>query len=281
MADELRTSDHPRVGLALSGGAARGIAHVGVLRALEEQAIPIDAIAGASAGALVGGAYAAGLSIARLEELARSFRWRHMGRMAFSRLGLQSNVRMERFLRDRLPVTRFEELKIPFAALVTDLHRGTPVVMRDTGDLPFAIRASNCLPALYVPVRDSNGRLLVDGGLVANLPISYTRELGADIVIAVDVGADGARFMDVPRTALGVLTQTFVAVERIVSSQESKDADLIIVPRVGHIRWDETRRADELLKAGYEAALESIGEIKKLIEQWDVSPNRTVSLANR
>jgi len=281
MTDELRISDRPRVGLALSGGAARGIAHVGVLRALEEHAIPIDAIAGASAGALVGGAYAAGLSISELEELARNFRWRHMGRMAFSRLGLQSNSRMERFLRTRLPVTRFENLKIPFAALVTDLHKGTPVVMRDTGDLPFAIRASNCLPALYVPVRDSDGRLLVDGGLVANLPISYTRELGADIVIAVDVGADGARFMDVPRTALGVLTQTFVAVERIVSRQERNDADLIIVPRVGHIRWDETRRADELLKAGYEAALESIGEIKKLIEQWNVSPNRTVSLANR
>ena len=150
-------SDRPRVGLALSGGAARGIAHVGVLRALEEHAIPIDAIAGASAGALIGGAYAAGLSIAQLEELARNFRWRHMGRMSFSRLGLQSNARMEKFLRARFPITRFEDLKIPFAAMTTDLRTGEVVVMRDTGDVAFAIRASCCLPALYVPVRDSAG----------------------------------------------------------------------------------------------------------------------------
>src|ERR1043166_1483143 len=240
-------SNRPRVGLALSGGAARGIAHVGVLRALEEDNIPIEALAGASAGALGGGAYAAGLSIGELEVLAREFRWRRMARFSFSRLGLQSNARMEAFLRARLPVTRIDDLKIPFIAMATDLRSGTAVAIRD-GDVAFAIRASTCLPALYVPVRDSQARLLVDGGLVANLPISYVRELGAEIVIAVDVGAAGARFMESPRTALGVLTQTFVAVERIVSNQERDNADLVIAPKVGHIRWDETRRADEFLK---------------------------------
>ncbi|MDX6576284.1 MAG: hypothetical protein QOE96_2237 [Blastocatellia bacterium] len=266
--------NRPRVGLALSGGAARGIAHVGVLRALEENAIPIDAIAGASAGALIGGAYAAGLSIAQLEAMARKFRWRHMGRPSFSRLGLQSNAPMEKFLRANLPVTRFEDLRIPFAAMATDLKTGTAVVLRDTGDLTFAIRASVCLPAFYVPVRDPEGRLLVDGGLVANLPISHTRELGADIVIAVDVGADGARFMDRPRTALGVLTQVFVAVERIVSNQETANADLIITPKVGHIRWDETRRTAEFLKIGYETAMESIAGIRGLIEQHTLARDR-------
>jgi NTE family protein len=260
-------SHRPRIGLALSGGAARGIAHVGVLRALEENAIPIDAIAGASAGALIGGAYAAGLSIAELEAMARKFRWRHVSRLSFSRLGLQSNAPMTEFLRASLPVTRFEELRIPFAALATDLQTGTAVVMRDRGDVIFAIRASVCLPAFYVPVQDDEGRLLVDGGLVANLPISYARDLGVDIVIAVDVGADGARFMNRPRTALGVLTQVFVAVERVVSNQESAKADLIIVPKVGHIRWDETRRAAEFLKIGYETALDSIDQIKDLIER--------------
>lgn len=265
--DKPSQMNRPRIGLALSGGAARGIAHVGVLRALEENAIPIDAIAGASAGALIGGAYAAGLSIAQLEAMARKFRWRHISRFSFSRLGLQSNAPMEKFLRASLPVTRFEELRIPFAALATDLQTGTAVVFRDQGDLTIAIRASNCLPAFYVPVRDSEGRLLVDGGLVANLPISYTRDLGVDFVIAVDVGADGARFMDRPRTALGVMTQVFVAVERIVSNQEKEKADLIIIPKVGHIRWDETRRAEEFLKIGYETALESIDQIKDLIEQ--------------
>src|SRR5712664_3399918 len=154
MVDQSRKINSPRVGLALSGGAARGMAHVGVLRALEENAIPIDAIAGASAGALIGGAYAAGLSIAQLETMARKFRWRHMGRLSFSRLGLQSNAPMENFLRANLPVTRFEDLRIPFAALATDLADGTAVVMRDKGDLTFAISASVCLPAFYIPVRD-------------------------------------------------------------------------------------------------------------------------------
>jgi NTE family protein len=273
MSYEPAKADRPRIGLALSGGAARGIAHVGVLRALEENAIPIDAIAGASAGALIGGSYAAGLSIAELEAMARKFRWRHMGRISFSRLGLQSNAPMEKFLRANLPVTRFEDLRIPFAALATDLQTGTAVVMRDTGDLTFAIRASVCLPAFYVPVRDPEGRLLVDGGLVANLPISHTRDLGADIVIAVDVGADGARFMNTPRTALGVLTQVFVAVERVVSKQEAASADLIIAPKVGHIRWDETRRAAEFLKIGYETALASIDQIKDLIDRKVVLRN--------
>jgi NTE family protein len=268
-----RKLNRPRVGLALSGGAARGMAHVGVLRAFEENAIPIDAIAGASAGALVGGCYAAGLSISQLTEMAHKFRWRHISRPSFSRLGLQSNKPMEKFLRDTLPVTRFEELRIPFAAMATDLKTGTVVVMRDQGDLALALRATTCLPAFYAPVKDGEGRLLVDGGLVANLPVNYTRELGADIVIAVDLNADGAKFFDRPRTALGVLALVFVAVERVVSNQETAQADLVIVPKVGHIRWDQTRRVDELMKIGYESALESIDQIKDLIERKTVALN--------
>lgn len=259
--------NRPRIGLALSGGAARGIAHVGVLRALEENEIPIDAIAGASAGALIGGSYASGLSVEQLEAMARKFRWRHTSRLSFSRLGLQSNARMEQFLQTHLPTTRFEQLRIPFAAMVTELHSGNLIVMRDTGDLAFAIRASTCIPGLYVPARDGNGRQLVDGGLVCNLPIRQTRQLGADIVIGVDLNAAGATFFDKPRTLLGVMARTFVAVEGIVSRQERAEAELIIVPKIGHIRWDQTKRGDELIKAGYDAARESIDGIKRLIEQ--------------
>lgn len=265
MSIEISHRDRPRIGLALSGGAARGIAHVGVLRALEENNVRIDAIAGASAGALIGGSYAAGLPLDELVLMARAFRWRHMARFSFSRLGLQTNAKMEKFLRAHLPVTRFEDLKIRFAAVAMDLHKGTPVVFRDQGDLPFAIRASTCIPAVYTPVRDSQGRWLVDGGLVASLPISYARDLGADIVIASDVNFDGARFFGDPKTAMGVLTHTFVAVERIVANQDRADTDVLITPKVGHIRWDQTRRADELLQAGYEAAMESMDRIKSLV----------------
>jgi NTE family protein len=278
--DSSLMTDRPRIGLALSGGAARGIAHVGVLRALEENSIPINAIAGASAGALVGGCYAAGLTIEQLEGLVRKFRWRQTGRMSFSRLGLQSNACMETFLRANLPTTRFEELHIPFAAMATDLRAGTVVVMRDTGDLAFAIRASTCIPGLYVPVRDADGRQLVDGGLVANLPIRHTRQLGADLIIGVDLGAEGATFFDQPRTILGVLARTFVAVERVVNHQERDEADLIIVPKIGHIRWDQTRRAQELLDAGYEAGLESINRIRELFDRHTALLNQTARSVN-
>ena len=262
---DLSRSDRPRIGLALSGGAGRGIAHVGVLRALTENQIPIDAIAGASAGALAGGSFAAGLSIDDLEEMARGFRWRHTQRFSFSRLGLQSNAGLEKFLRAKLPVTRFEDLKVPFAAMVTDLLKGELIVLRDRGDLPFAIRASCCIPFLITPVKDSQGRLLIDGGIVANLPISHARDLGADIVIAVDVNSDGVRFVTNPRTALGVLAYTFAAVERIVSNQERQAADVLITPKIGHIRWDQTRRSHELVKLGYEAGLAAIDEIRAVI----------------
>ena len=265
MADSKST--RPRVGLALSGGAARGIAHVGVLRALVENDIPIDAIAGASAGALIGGCFAAGVPIERLEEMAATFRWRHTQRFSFSRLGLQSNAPMEKFLRTFLPVTRFEDLKIPFAAMVTDLRKGELIVKRDRGDLPFAIRASCCIPFVMMPIKDDEGRLLIDGGIVQNLPIGQTRALGADIVIAVDVNLDGVRFFERPRTALGVLAQTFIAVERIVSNQERADADVQIVPKVGHIRWDQTRRAKELIECGYQAGLAAIEEIRSVINK--------------
>ena len=277
----MESSDKPdrvRVGLALSGGAARGIAHVGVLRALVENGISIDAIAGASAGALIGGCYAAGLSVERLGQMAGTFRWRHTQRPSFSRLGLQSNARMEKFLRANLPVTRFEDLKIPFAAMVTDLRKGELIVLRDHGDLPFAIRASCCIPFFMAPIEDDKGRLLIDGGIVQNLPVSQARDLGADIVIAVDVNFDGIKFFDRPHTALGVLAYTFIAVERIVSNQERRNADLLIVPKVGHIRWDQTRRADELIRAGYEAGVESIDAVKKIIESHSAMrrPKETV-----
>jgi NTE family protein len=259
--------DRLRVGLALSGGAARGIAHVGVLRALVENDIPIDAIAGASAGALIGGCYAAGVSIDHLIEMASTFRWRHTQRPSFSRLGLQSNARMETFLRAHLPVTRFEDLKVPFAAMVTDLMKAELIVMRDRGDIPFAIRASCCIPFFMAPIEDQDGRLLIDGGIVQNLPISQTRALGADIVIAVDVNLDGVRFFERPTTALGVLARVFIAVERIVSNQEREHADVLIVPKIGHIRWDQTWRSKELIECGYQAGLAAIAEIKAVIER--------------
>jgi NTE family protein len=258
--------ERPTIGLALSGGAARGIAHVGVLRVLAEHHIPIDFIAGTSAGAVVGGALAAGMSIAEIEKLGRTLRWRDMGRMTLSRLGVQSNARLEEFMRARLPVTRFEELPIPFAAVATDLHSGSAVILSGEGDVAFAVRASCAIPGWYVPVTDEHGRQLVDGGLVANIPSAAARSLGADLVIAVDVNFEGAKFLGQPQSAIGVLLQSMMVVQRTASAHQLQDADVVVRPRVGHIRWDEMTRAGELIAAGEEAARATIERIKHLLE---------------
>jgi NTE family protein len=259
--------NYPRIGLALSGGAARGNAHVGVLRALAENNIRIDVIAGTSAGAIVGGALAAGMPLDDIEEFGRKLRWRKIGRVTISRFGLQTNQRLERYLRARLPISKFEDLPIPFAAVATDLKTGGAVVMRDRGDLPFAIRASCTIPGWYVPVTDEHGRQLVDGGLAAVVPATFARSLGADIVIAVDVNGDGATFMGSRGSVIGVILQALLAVQKTASRYQLESADLVITPKVAHIRWDQVRRADELIRAGYQAGLESVPRIQALIKE--------------
>jgi NTE family protein len=263
--DVAKQIQRPRVGLALSGGVARGNAHIGVLRVLEENSIPVDYIAGTSAGALVAGGYAAGMTVSQLTEVGRSLRWRDVGRMTLSRLGIQSNARMEEFVRSRLPVKRFEETRIPLAIVAADLHSGSAVIMTE-GDIAFAVRASCALPGWYVPVVDDHGRHLVDGGLVANIPTAAVRSLGADIVIAVDVNGEGAKFLGPPQSIIGVLFQSIMVVQRTAAMHQLHDADLVIRPRTGHIRWDEMGRVDEFIAIGEQAARSTIDRIKRLIE---------------
>jgi NTE family protein len=280
---ETKHWQRPRVGLALSGGAARGAAHVGVLKVLTEHGVPIDCVAGTSAGALVGGAFAAGVSLAEIAEYARTMRWRDFGKLTFSRLGVQTNARMEEYVRARFPVLRFEELQIPFAAVATDLRTGTAVVLRDRGDVAFAIRASCAIPGWYVPVVDEHGRQLVDGGLVANVPTAAARSLGADLVLAIDVNAEGAKFLGSSQSAIGVLLQSFLVVQRMATAQQLRAADIVIAPQVGHIRWDEMTRADELMAAGEQAALAALEQIKALLAPppLEVEPNWLQRLLRR
>lgn len=242
------------------------MAHVGVLRALVEKKVPIDCVAGTSAGSLVGGAFATGLPLDQIEDFGRTMRWRDVGRMTVSRLGVQSNERLEQYLRERLPITRFEDLPIPFAAVATELESGAAVIMRDRGDVPFAIRASCAIPGWYVPVTDEQGRHLVDGGLVAIIPASVARSLGADIVVAVDVNADGAGFLGPTSSVVGVLLQSMLVVQKTASHYQVSMSDYVIKPKVGHIRWDEMGRSEELMAAGYEAGLQAAPEILELIE---------------
>jgi NTE family protein len=253
-----------------------------------ENNIRIDCIAGTSAGSMVGGAFAAGMSVDQIAEFGRTLRWRDIGRVTMSRLGVQSNERLEQYLRARMPVARFEELQMPFAAVATELKTGAALVMRDQGDVPFAIRASCAIPGWYVPVTDEQGRQLVDGGLVAIVPTSVARSLGADIVIAVDVNREGATFIGPTSSVIGVLLQSILLVQKTASSYQLQMSDLVISPKVGHIRWDEMGKAEELMEIGYAAGIESIPRVREIIDEaikaqpkWYQLRRRKKSLAKR
>ena len=174
-----------RLGLALSGGAARGLAHVGVLQALDEAGIPVACIAGTSAGSLAGAVYAAGIRGQQLADLALTVRWRNVTHPAWSPLGFFSFAPLQSYLVQLLGDLTFAQLAIPYAAVAADLHTGQAVVLKE-GSVALAVRASCTVPMLVTPVK-IGGRSLVDGGIANNLPISLVRDLGADVVVAVNL----------------------------------------------------------------------------------------------
>lgn len=253
----------PVVGVALGGGVARGIAHIGVLRELEKNKIPIDLIAGTSVGSLIAGAYAAGLSTAQLEQLAHTISWSDLGRMTVSRLGFYNNARTEEYIRATFPVDRFEKLRIPLGVVATDLQAGKMVVFTE-GDLALAIRASCAIPCYYTPVM-VNGRLMVDGGLVGHLPAAVTRGMGADIVIAVDVNSQSLPIPP-PTNIFTVMSQALSIMGRSSVSYLYQEADVVIHPRVEHVKPDDLSKTDEMIEAGETAARSVIHTIERLLE---------------
>ncbi len=256
-----------KIGLALSGGGARGFAHLGVIKALVENDIPIDLIAGTSAGSFVGGAFAAGMTVDEIIRIGRKLSWFNIAGFSYSPRGLLSNAAMGTFIVQNFPVTKFEELKIPFAACACDLETGGEVVFKETGDLALAIRASCAIPGVFVPVDFPDGSHLIDGGVVSPMPTKAVRDLGADIVIAVDLIACGSTYWGKPSTLLGTFFQSAMMLLRTASRNQHYQADIVIEPQIAHIRPDEIAKREELIELGYDAASEKIQDIKNLIAQ--------------
>lgn len=253
-----------KVGLALSGGGARGFAHAGVIRVLVENGVPIDLVAGTSAGAIAGGAFAAGMSPGEIASMCKALRWRHVVRPALSPLGALSNAPMANFIKKHFPVSAIEDCPIAFAAVACDLTRGEETVFTN-GDIAFAIRASCAVPGVFTPLKDADGRLLVDGGVVSPMPVSTVRAMGADIVIAVDLIACGATFRAHPRTALGIGMQSAMTILRVVSQTQHSDADVVIIPKIAHLRPDQISKRDEFIALGEQAALEALDAIRSIL----------------
>lgn len=255
-----------RVGLALSGGGARGFAHIGVLKALVEHDVPIDLIAGTSAGSFVGGAFAAGLSVDEIVEIGKKISWFGVAGFSYSPKGFLSSAAMGAFIEKNFPVTKFEDLKIPFAACTCNLETGEEVILKDTGSLATAIRASCAIPAVFVPVVDEDGRQLVDGGVVSPIPTRAVQKMGCDVLIAVDLMTCGSAYWGSPTTLIGTFFQSAMMLLRTASMNQHYRADVVIEPAISHIRPDEIGKRDELIELGYQAAVEKIDRIREALE---------------
>ena len=278
----------PKIGLVLSGGAARGLAHIGVLKALEEQGIHIDAIAGTSMGAVIGGLYASGYKIDELEKLALGIDWQQAlsdappredvpfrrkqddrdflvkQKLSFrddGSLGLPLGViqgqnlalLLESMFAHSSNTRNFDKLPIPFRAVATDITTGEKVVF-SKGHLPQVIRASMSIPAVFAPV-ELDGRLLVDGGMTDNIPLDVAREMGVDIAIVVDIGTP-LRSRKQLATVVDVLNQSITLMTRRNSEEQLKalaPKDVLIQPPLAAYGVTDFGRAKDMIDAGYRA----------------------------
>lgn len=265
MSVKRRPAQGPKIGLALGGGGAKGLAHIGILKVLEEWNFPIYCIAGTSVGALVGGAYASGVSIEALIRVARKIRWSDLGRITLSKVGVRDGSRMEEFIREHFPVTTFEELRIPLAVVAADILTGEKCII-DRGDLARAIRTSCAIPGYFTPVIDEDNRMLVDGGIVDSLPVSVVTSMGAERAIAVNVHPFSK--LDRPPTNLfQIHNQAYAIMGHNAAAQSRKSADVLITPDLSHIPWDDLERADEIIAAGETAMRRSRRQCQRLLER--------------
>ncbi len=254
-----------RVGLALGGGVARGLAHIGVLSVLEGAGVPIDFIAGTSMGAIIGSAYATGLTVADLRDLAARTGWSNVTKLRVTQDGLICFMRMESWVEDIVGRFDIRDLKIPFAAVATDLNSSERVVLW-RGDLGRALRASSSVPGFAPPV-EWDGRMLVDGGVTDNVPGDVARMLGADYVIGVDV------FMPSFRPQLGPLNRGIAAIETLVrhAGQGPDECDRLIIPHLQGTSYFRFAQYRDLIALGEEATYLQLPAILADLEQWQTA----------
>jgi NTE family protein len=253
----------PSIGIALGGGFARGIAHIGVLKVLEEEGIPIGIVAGTSVGALIGATYCSGVSIEDLEKVARSVRFTTFARWTVSRYGFASNDRMVAFLDRILKVKTFEELRIPLAVTATDFNSGEGVVFH-SGSIVDTVRASCAYPGMFLPV-NLRGHWLVDGMLSHPVPTQPLHEMGADRVIAVHLKGQWAKDGG-PRHLFDVIGQSFAIAQDQMSHLWRGAADAIVEPDVAGFAYDDFKRTPDLIRAGELAMRQVVPEVRRWLE---------------
>ena len=251
------------IGLALSGGAVRGIAHIAVLEVLEEENIPIHAIAGTSAGSIIGALYAAGMPLPEIKRLALQTKWKNLFKFTIPKRGLISSEGLYTYLHEILPVKRFSSLTIPYAAVATDLSNGEKVSIT-TGSIARAVQASCSLPVIFTPTLIGR-RLLVDGGMASQIPVTTCRkELGAKFVAGVDVNHRTLEF-DEYDNMLKIAAHVSMIWATKNARDEERFADIMISVSAKGIPLHDLSKGRELLRRGRNAAQKKIPSIKRLL----------------
>jgi NTE family protein len=253
-----------RLGLALGGGFARGIAHIGVLRVFEQENIPIDFIAGVSAGAIVAAAFASGASSHEIEVVARAMRFKHVARWKIGWDGFMGSDPMPQLLRRLLKCFEFEQMRIPLAIVASDLNAGAPAVFRDKGDVILPIRASCSYPGLFQPVRYMN-HCLVDGMISMDVPAAPLRRMGATHVVSVSLPTP-TEAVD-PQNVLSVVTRCLQVMNARTESQWRRHSNIVISPDVSDVGWNSFESAGHLIQAGERAARAMLPQILRLFPE--------------
>jgi NTE family protein len=264
-------SRRKKIGLALSGGAARGLAHVGVIDVLHKEGIPIDMIAGTSSGAVMGAIYAWNQDTDRMKAYALDPSWKKMAPMidpSFPKTGFIKGKKIKKLLSTFIGGNiKFIDLKIPLACIATDIDTGEEVVI-DHGSVLEALRASISIPGIFTLVKHE-GRYLVDGGLTTPLPVNTVKRMGADLIIAVNVTPDVStrteKIQKEPNIFQVLIQSIYIATYSLVRSGV-ENADIVIEPAVAHIGAGDFQKAEELLTLGEQAARNAIPEIKKMLQ---------------
>jgi NTE family protein len=268
-------SEGPRIGVALGGGFARGIAHIGVLRALEKNGIPISAITGVSSGAIVAAAKASGCSADEIEKVALSMKFRDVARWTLNVMGLAGSERMISFLAGLLKVHRFEDMKIPLGIVATDLITGKAVLFHGKDDVVAPIRASCSYPGLFQPIRHQ-GKLLVDGFVAMEVPAQALLKMGMDRVISVAIpNQDGLQDYG---NMLSVVSRCFQVMSSRVESDWRRYSSVVITPPVGNMSWDSFDSAKKLIELGEQAAMASMPTIKRWLGLKPAPPTTTMQM---
>jgi NTE family protein len=251
------------IGLALSGGAVRGIAHIAVLEVLEEEGIPIHSIAGTSAGSIIGALYAAGMPLSQIKRILLTAKWKDVLKLTIPKKGLISSEGIYRFMDEILPVKKFSGLLIPFAAVATDLRTGEKVSIM-SGSVAKAVQASCSLPVIFTPT-EINRKPLIDGGVASQIPVRTVREeLGARTVIAVNVNYKAIEFEQYD-TIIKIAAHLSALWASRNAREEEKLADVVIPVNAKGIALYDLSKARELLRRGRKAAEEKLPQIKALV----------------